>query len=523
MSEFRSRDCFARRLPLMLLSEARPAVGGAHAAAVASAIMAVWLGSVGCSEGQPLTPIPPTAHSGSDDTTALGSSSLARPAAAARTVSTDRSESLPAILGLRRQGDDWPSFLGPAGNGTSREKGLPSEWASAGPPLVWYVELGTSYGSPAISRGRLFHYDRHGDQSRLTCRESETGVELWTYEHPTSYFDKLGFDNGPRCSPVVDADRVYIWSAEGILSCLSVSDGSFRWQLNLNRQFGVVQNFFGVGSTPIIYGDLLIANVGGSPPNSPPVESGRTRGQGSGVVAVDKFTGEIRYQVTDELASYASPMLASIDGRDWCFMFARGGLIGMNPVDGKVDFQFPWRSPKIESVNASNPVVVGDEVFISEVYGPGGALLRVREAGYDVIWRDEADSRARAMETHWNTPIEVDGYLYGSSGRHTSNAELRCIEWSTGEVQWSERRLTRSSLLYVDDHFVVLGEDGQVHIVRANPKKFERVAEFSPLSESGERLLEYPAWAAPVLSHGLLYLRGKDRLVCLDLITRQQP
>ena len=117
----------------------------------------------------------------------------------------------------------------------------------------------------------------------------------------------------------------------------------------------------------------------------------------------------------------------------------------------------------------------------------------------------------------------MDGHLYGSSGRHTANAELRCIEWSTGTVKWSQRRLTRSSLLFVDEHFIALGEDGRVHIVRANPEEFERVAEFTPYSEQGDRLLEYPAWAAPVLAHGLLYLRGNDRLVCLDLIPAQQP
>ncbi len=53
--------------------------------------------------------------------------------------------------------------------------------------------------------------------------------------------------------------------------------------------------------------------------------------------------------------------------------------------------------------------------------------------------------RAKAMQTHWNTAIEHNGFLYGSSGRHTGNAELRCIEWTTGKVRWSIPRLTRAS------------------------------------------------------------------------------
>ena len=176
-------------------------------------------------------------------------------------------------------------------------------------------------------------------------------------------------------------------------------------------------------------------------------------------------------------------MLATIDGRRWCFVFARGGLVGFDPASGKVDFQFPWRASILESVNASNPVVVGDRVFISETYGPGSALLR-RQAGRRgsrLVGRQE-DAATRSMQTHWNTPIHVDGYLYGSSGRHTENAELRCIELATGKVMWSQPDLTRSSLMYVDGHFVCLSEDGVLRLLRVNPEKYEPVAEVA-LSE----------------------------------------
>jgi len=235
-------------------------------------------------------------------------------------------------------------------------------------------------------------------------------------------------------------------------------------------------------------------------------------------VAFDKLTGKVRWKATDELASYASPVIAEIDGRPWCFVFARGGLVALDPRTGKVDFQFPWRAAKLESVNASSPVVVGNEVFISESYGPGSALLRVKPGGYDVVWQDELRSREKAMELHWNTAVYHEGHLYGSSGQHGGAAELRCIEWATGQVKWSEPRLTRSSLLYADGHLVCLSEDGALRLLRATPERYDGLAEFTPHDAEGEPLLTYPAWAAPVLSHGLLYVRGGDRLLSLDLI-----
>src|SRR5262249_43281302 len=159
--------------------------------------------------------------------------------------------------------------------------------------------------------------------------------------------------------------------------------------------------------------------------------------------------------------------------RRWCFVLARGGLVGLDPRDGSVDFQFPWRASVLESVNAASPVVVGDKVFISETYGPGSALLEVKSGGCKELWSDAKRGREKALQWHWNTPIHVDGYLYGCSGRHEGNAELRCIELATGKVMWSEPNLNRTSLLLVDGHFIVQAEDGALLLVKVNSKKYE--------------------------------------------------
>jgi hypothetical protein len=122
------------------------------------------------------------------------------------------------------------------------------------------------------------------------------------------------------------------------------------------------------------------------------------------------------------------------------------------------------------------------------------------------------------MELHWNTAVFHEGYLYGSSGQHGGAAELRCIEWGSGRVRWSERGLTRSSLLYVDGLLVCLSEDGALRLLRATPERYDEVADITPRDQQGEPLLGYPAWPAPVLAHGLLYVRGENRLACLELI-----
>ena len=435
-------------------------------------------------------------------------------------------------LWTRKAGEDWPIFLGPTRDNKSSETGILTDWSGGKLKILWQRELGTSYGIGTISRGRYFQFDRYDDKARLYCLQAETGKELWRFEYPTRYRDLLGYNNGPRCSPILDGNRVYILGVEGMLHCVQAADGELVWQVDTNKKYGVVQNFFGVGSTPAIEGDLLICMIGGSPPGSPELyeSGGRVKGNGSGIVAFDKYTGKVKYEITDELASYASMQLATIGKRRWGFAFCRGGLIGFEPNSGNVDFHYPWRSTLLESVNASTPVVVDDHVFISETYQVGSSLLRVAEGDYDVVWKDSRTIRAKAMLTHWNTPIHLNGYLYGCSGRNSPDADLRCIHWKTGQVKWIEQEAEvreRSSLLYVDGHFIYLGELGTMRLIKANPQKYELVSELILRREGEEpdaidggqpRLLRYPCWAAPVLSHGLLYVRGDDRLVCLDLI-----
>lgn len=422
-------------------------------------------------------------------------------------------------LRTRKTGVDWPNFLGPTQDSISPETGLLPRWPAEGPAIVWQRAVGEGYGPPAVQKGRLFHVERTEGKIRTIALNSETGAELWRFDYETDYADMYGYDGGPRCGPVVDDDRVYVHGPEGKFHCLRAVDGAVLWKKDLNAEFNVVQNFFGAGSAPLVEGELLLVQVGGSPPGSPAIQSGEVRGAGSALVAFDKRSGELKYRISDELAGYSSPRTATIDGRRWGFLFARGGLLAFEPATGKIDFHHPWRARILESVNASQPVVVGDHVLISECYGVGGTLLKVKPGGCEVVW---ADGRKRdpSLATHWMSAVPLDGHVYGSSGRHRENAELRCVELKTGAVKWSVPGLTRTSLLLTDGRFVCLGEDGVLRLFKADPAKYEELSKVVLRAPDGLPLLRYPAWAAPILSHGFLYVRGKDRLACLDLLIK---
>lgn len=421
-----------------------------------------------------------------------------------------------------REGSDWPKFLGPNGDGTSPETGILTKWPKEGLRKLWESPLGVGYAPPTVAGGRLYQFDRVGDVARLTCRNAETGEFVWKYEYPTDYVDLYNYDPGPRACPVVDGDRVYLHGVEGMVVCVS-TEGKEVWKVDTKAKYHVHQNFFGAGSVPLVDGDLLIVPVGGSPKGPRPIDLRDAKGNGSAIVAFDKKTGDVKYAFGDELASYSSPVLATVGGKRIGLYFARGGLLGFDPQAGKELFHFKWRAKIEESVNAANPVVVGDTVLVTECYGVGAACLKLAGGKPTEVWTDAKKDRGElSLMSHWCTPIAHEGHVYSSSGRHANEADLRCVELATGEVKWTERRTSRCTLTKIDGHLLCLGEYGELRLLKPNPAKYEEVARWEVPG------LSYPSWAPPVVSRGLLYLRGKDdtnkdghRLVCYELIPKK--
>ena len=161
----------------------------------------------------------------------------------------------------------------------------------------------------------------------------------------------------------------------------------------------------------------------------------------------------------------------------------------------------------------------GNRVFLTESYELGGVAIEIGESDEPrIVWKDPP-RRGQSLASHWGTPILLEGHLYGSSGEKSGSALLVSVERDTGKVNWSVPRLRRSTLLYVDGHFVVLTEYGELLLIEATPEEYREKARVTLRDpESGDQLLRYPAWSPPVLSHGLLVLRGERRLVVLDLI-----
>ncbi len=439
-------------------------------------------------------------------------------------------------LWTRSIGHDWPRMMGPNANGVSAETGPLTDWSGGKLKVKWVAPTGVGYGNCVVAKGRCFQWDRFGKEERLTCLHAETGAPLWTWSAPVEYVDMYGYNNGPRSSPVVDEDLVFVFGVSGTLAAIRVEDGVEVWKRSTNEEFNVAQNFFGVGSTPCVHGDLVLTMIGGSPAgfNADPAESiASVKPDNSAIVAFNKRTGKEVYRVGNYLASYSAPMIAQMQGEPWCLAFVREGLMIFDPKDGSRQVFFPWRAQTLESVNAAWPVVSGDQIFISETYGPGSVLLKFDGKSLSPVWQDQGLAKRQAWRAHWATPILYRGSLFGCSGRNEPDADLRAIDFATGNLHWVHRNRDRTTSLLIDDKLLVVGEHGLVQLVTASANAYQVVTEIDlgemidGLAIDGveknqvsrmQPLLQSPVWAPPTLAHGLLYLRGENRLVCLDLI-----
>ena len=417
----------------------------------------------------------------------------------------------------KREGSDWPCFLGPDRDGTSRETGVNVQWNQSLPKLLWHHKVGTGHAAPTIVKGRLLLYHRlPSPQSpaefveRLSCFHSETGEPLWQVDFPTDYKDPNGYGDGPRSSPVVDNDRIFLLGPSGVVRCLQLVDGKTIWDLDLVESFGCALPTYGMGASPVVLGDLILLTAGASKSNE----------QAKTVIALDKTNGVFRFGVGDHPASYATPVITEQFGRRWCFVFNQDGLFSFNPDNQKIDFEFPWRANISGCVNAACPVVSGDQVFITEAYKPGGAMLRFGQGDPGVVWQDSKLVRDRIMACHWNTPILKQGLLYGCSGRHRNAGLLKCVDWATGETRWKFQLDGRSSLTYIDGYFVNQSESGLLTLFQATDSGYVEAGRLD--QRNAEVMPSYPAWNAPVIAKRIMYLRGKHELIAYDLSLQQE-
>jgi outer membrane protein assembly factor BamB len=386
---------------------------------------------------------------------------------------------------------DWPQWQGPDRTAVSRETGLLPAWPKGGPPLLWKVNgLGEGFSTPSVAAGRLFLMGNRDQTEYVIALAEDNGKELWAASVGPVRADGGGFP-GPRCTPTADGQRVFALGLNGDLICLESATGKELWRKDLVKQFGGSPGGWGYAESPLIDGDRLICTPGGKTAT---------------LAALDKKTGQTIWKAAvpeGDSAQYSSIVAADLNGTRQYVQFLSGGVVGVAADDGR----FLWRytNPANGTANCSTPICHDNCVFAASSYGAGGGLARITGEGK----KQQAEEVyfTKKMQNHHGGMVLVDGYLYGSN-----EGSVTCLEYTTGKIQWEERRPGKGSIVCADGRICYRNENGPVILFEANPRKYVETGRFEQPDRS-----DAAAWPHPIIANGRLYLRDQDVLLCYDV------
>lgn len=390
---------------------------------------------------------------------------------------------------------DWPQILGPNRNGIADAEKLAAAWPAAGPKSLWQKSVGRGFAGVTVAGGKAILFHRIDDQEVIECLDPKTGKSKWKAPFPTKYVSSIAEDDGPRCTPLMAGDRVYVFGARGGLHCVSLADGKKVWSRDCAEEFKAPDGYFGAGSTPILEGDKLLVNVG----------AGRNQ---AGIVAFDAATGKTVWQATDELASYSSPIAVTLDGVRHVIFVTRLSALSLDPDNGQVRWKFPFgaRGP---TVNAANPVVIDSHLFLTASYNVGAVWAKIDKNDARILWKNDD-----TLSSQYPTPIPLAGLLYGIDGRQdVGTARLRCIDPKDGSVRWTQEGFGMAAGILADGKLLLVKTGGDAVMIDPSPAGLKQLAKAN--------LLGGTIRALPALSNSLLYVRDEGMLKCFDLSAGQ--
>ncbi|MCA9043793.1 MAG: PQQ-like beta-propeller repeat protein [Planctomycetaceae bacterium] len=402
---------------------------------------------------------------------------------------------------------DWPRWEGPHRNAISDETGLLQEWPESGPPVAWRITgIGDGMGGIAVCEGRIYTTGDIDDTSWLFALNEKNGELIWKARIGRG--GRVGFifqPKGPRCTPTVEGDRIYVLGQFGEFVCFTTA-GEEVWRTQYIDDLGGVMPKWGYSESPLIDGDQIICEPGG--PEATVVALNKRDGKTIWTCNVPAGEFNPRYG-NDSAAGYSSAIAFDFEGVRQYALFTSTTLVGIRADDGKLLWRFD-RPVNTHRIPCSTPIYHEGIVFGSTAYDAGGGAAKL-EKGVDGGVSAEEIYFSPEMKNHHGGLILNDGTLYGAAGGNQGGF-LVCMDFKTGEILWRERKAPKGSLTLADGRLYLRTESGSVILFEPNREQFVEHGRF----EQPDRTRE-PAWTHPVIANGKLYIRDQNLLLCYDV------
>jgi outer membrane protein assembly factor BamB len=404
-----------------------------------------------------------------------------------------------AFLADTTRAGDWPQWLGPRRDGHAAADAPAVDKLSPELKVLWRKRIGGGFSSPVVAGGQLVCFDENGQEEVVHLFDARTGAEIWSTAIGAVYRDEWGA--GPRSTPVIDGDRVFVQSCKGEFRCLNMANGSVLWGVSFEKDFGV--KFLGSkanegtaarrgnNGSALVDGDAVIVPVGST--------------NGATLVCFDKRDGKMLWKAGCDEAAYSSPIVATLAGVKQVVAFTADALTGVERAHGTILWRVPFRTDAKR--HAATPVIFGDTVIVNshtigliatKIVREGAALRAVP------LWANNE------LKINLSTPVRVGDYLYSQG----PGPIYICADARTGETRWQApgfgaRGTENASTIALEKNLLILTDEGELVLIAARADQY---TELSRLQVCGK------TWNFPAFADGRLYVRDARELICYDLV-----
>lgn len=415
--------------------------------------------------------------------------------------------------------DEWPQWLGDNRESVWNERGILREFPADGPKVRWKVPVELGYSGPAVASGKVVvtdyvkkegtitnnpgGADKLQGTERVLCFDEQTGEQLWKHEYDRDY--ELSYPNGPRATPTINGDQVYVLGAEGDLTCLNLADGKPAWHVNIKERYNTKTPIWGFAAHPLVDDQHVYTLAGG---------------EGSVAIALDKKTGEEVWTALDSPEiGYCPPTMIEHGGAKQLLIWHSQSINSLNPKTGEVYWTVPLEPSFSMSISA--PRKVGNLLFASGM-GDTSAMLKLDDdkPSAEVLWRGQAKmSVATANSTPFFDGEAIYGFDSGSGALIAVAPEDGTRLWETTDPIGGVRRARHGTgfLVKQDDVFFIFAETGELVIAKLSPEKYEELDRAQILEPTGETGGRPVVWSHPAFAGKAMFARNDKELVCVEL------
>jgi outer membrane protein assembly factor BamB len=402
---------------------------------------------------------------------------------------------------------DWPQYFGPNGDNSSPES-IRTNWLEQPPREVWRKPFEPGFSSVAAVGDHLYtlvrRTIRNDEREVCVALNAATGAELWATDlHRADYTNLSGYDDrmdGPRSTPTVEGDRLYVFTSALQLFCLRTDDGGVIWSRDFPAELGSTSIAWENAASPLVVGDLIMVNGNAS---------------GRRLMGIRKANGITAWSAHDDVMTHASPVFARIGDVPQAIFLTRSGLVSVAPETGALLWRLPF-APAPTST-ASSPAVIGEYVFASANYGAGAWAARVQAEGGQLSATQAWRQQGTGYQLHWSTPVRHEGFLYTVPTPSSPQGRLACLDVTSGANRWTQTivgstNIGFGSVIKAANVLTVLTERGELVLVQLNPDAYVEIAK--------HKVLDRYCWNHPTLANGRLYARSTSlspELVALDV------